>query len=175
MYADCRIEIGIGGSQDGGHGATGGQTRHKYAIGWDFEFCAHLPGEPRDNARFATQARLILRTKPIPAGHHIGCRSLTRIGNQEIMCFGQRIHIGADGKVFPGLPASMQHHDQAAGFDAGRDEQPEVALPAGTGEVAFREVGAFGNTDAGDMRLDIDRRFEGAQSRDRFAESREPF
>ncbi len=53
------------------------------------------------------------RIEPVPAGSRIGRIVLLGVSHQQTVRFGHAVHAGAGRKVFGGLAAAMQHHDEA--------------------------------------------------------------
>ena len=114
--ADGGEEVGVGSSQDGGHGPAGGQAGDVEAVGVEVVFGRDLARDAREDGWFAAVAVLVGGGEPVPAAGGVGSGILFRIDDEEARRFGEVVHAGASGEVVGILGAAVEHDHQRRGL-----------------------------------------------------------
>ena len=115
MHPNRCVDIGVSLSHDRGRRPARREPCDIDPLRIDRMIAHDLPGDPRDERRLAFVTALIVWLEPVPAVPGIGQGVLLRIGGEEALLLGERVHPGSRGKVVRGLCATMQHHDQGSG------------------------------------------------------------
>jgi len=87
MYADCRVQIRIPCSHDGGSGPSGRQSTNVDASRIDRIVAHDLASDARDKRRFTPAPLLVVRTKPVPTFRLVRLAALCGIYHEAGLLF----------------------------------------------------------------------------------------
>src|SRR6185437_16034222 len=94
-----------------------------------------LPGDARDQRRFATAPPLVAWAKPVPAFRLVGSAGLLRIDHEAIELLRQEIHPGAGREILRRLGAAVKHDDERKRLSLGAAPDEKLVASA-SGRVA---------------------------------------
>jgi hypothetical protein len=129
VHADGGEQVGVGGGQHRGHGATGGQAGEVDPLGVHRMVTDELFGDTGDDRGLADVGRLVFWSEPVPEAVGVGIDRLLGIRHQEVVVVGEGVHRRAGSEVGGILLPAVQHDQQwpwvAAG--SGRNVQLDIA------------------------------------------------
>ena len=121
MYADCGKHISVLSCHQCGHRTAGRQPGDVDPAGVCFGMAVkHLLRHGGNHAGLTTAALLVAGFKPVPAAANVGLVGLLGVEHHALALLGQRVHVGANGKVLGILRAAVQQHDQRHGAGLAR-------------------------------------------------------
>ena len=112
VHADRGVEVGVGRPHDGGRRAARREPGDVDARRVDRVVAHDLAGDAGDQRGLAPAALLVARVEPVPALLGVGGGRLRRVGDEEAVLLGERVHLGAGGEVVGRLGAAVQHDQQ---------------------------------------------------------------